>query len=502
VIANRAELGPISKEGRVEGSMAKRKMSTFERIRSGRWNRRQRQALERRLEAESPDLEVVHPHAAGIDVGNESHFVAINPKRCAQPVQEFGSWTADLRRMAEWLKANAVQTVVMQSTGVYWIALHEVLEEAGLEVFLVNARGTKNLPGRKSDVQECEWLRKLHTYGLLRNSFRPPEEIRGVRTIWRLRERQTQDAGRSVQQMQKALTTMNVQLANVISDLSGVTGMAIVRAILSGERDPRELAKLRDRRIQASEEEIAHSLEGNWREDVLFELKQVVEAYDFQQKQMAACDVQLQKYMGALPTREAPGEPPAVERAREQRRKAKAKWRPKNQPGFDLGAELRRTTGVDLTSIDGINVITAQVIVSELGADLSAFPSEAHFTSWLGLAPQREVSGGKVITQRSRHVHNRVANALRMAAESLSHSESYLGARYRHLRARLGGLKAIKAMARYLACVVYRLLTRGQAWVDRGTAGYEAKRQQRELRALDRRAQAIGMRLVPVADLI
>jgi len=275
--------------------MAKRKKFTYERLQSGDMNRKQRKELQRRLSSPEPGLEVVHADAAGIDVGNGSHFVAVPPGRDERPVREFGSWTADLRQMATWLKCCGIRTVAMQSTGVYWIAVQEVLEQEGLEVYLVNARGTKNLPGRKSDVQECQWLMKLHTYGLLRNSFRPPEEIRAVRTIWRLRDRWVKDAGRAIQQMQKALTIMHVQLANTISDVSGVTGMAILRAILAGERDPRKLAKLRDKRISASEDEIAHSLEGNWRADVLFELQQVVEAYDFYQTQMAVCDQRLQK---------------------------------------------------------------------------------------------------------------------------------------------------------------------------------------------------------------
>ena len=243
--------------------MAKRKMSTFERLQHGKMNRKQRRELGRRLNSEDPGLQVVHPNAAGIDIGNESHFVSIPPDRDAVSIREFGSWTADLDEMAGWLKEHGIETVALQSTGVYWIAVQEVLEQAGLEVYLVNARGTKNLPGRKSDVQECAWLRKLHTYGLLRNSFRPPEEIRAVRTIWRQRDRWVKECGRAVQQMQKALTTMNVQLANTISDISGVTGQAIVRAIVAGKRDPEELAKLRDARIVASEEEIAHSLQGN-----------------------------------------------------------------------------------------------------------------------------------------------------------------------------------------------------------------------------------------------
>jgi transposase len=263
--------------------------------------------------------------------------------------------------------------VAMQSTGVYWVAVQEVLEQEGLEVYLVNARGTKNLPGRKSDVQECQWLMKLHTYGLLRNSFRPPDQIRNVRTIWRQRDRLVRDAGRDVQQMQKALTTMNVQLANTISDVSGVTGQAIIRALLAGQRDPRQLAMLRDRRIQASEEEIACSLEGNWREDVLFELQQVVDGYDFHQKQIAACDVRLQKYMAALPDRTTPGEGDVAAgvAASEKPKQRRSKSRQKNRPAFNMATELERILGLDMTKIDGIDVMTVQVVVSELGPDFT-----------------------------------------------------------------------------------------------------------------------------------
>jgi transposase len=287
------------------------------------------------------------------------------------------------------------------------------------EVYLVNARGTKNLPGRKSDIQECDWLRKLHTYGLLRNSFRPPEEIRAVRTIWRQRDRLVKESARAVQQMQKALTTMNVQLANAISDISGLTGQAIVRAIVAGIRDPWELAKLRDKRIAASEDEIAHSLHGNWREDVLFELQQVIEAYDFYQNQMAACDRELKKYIAEVPSREIiekhdlPKDASALPSSKSASR---SETRRKGQPGFDLATELQRTFGVDLTRIDGIDVITAQVIFSEIGPNFRSFPDENHFASWLTLAPQRDISGGKVIRHIPAAGRQRVANALRMAA--------------------------------------------------------------------------------------
>jgi len=480
--------------------MARRKMSTFERLQHGKLNRKQRRELIRQINSENSGLEVIHPNAAGIDIGNESHFVAISPDRDAAPIREFGSWTSDLHEMASWLKGHGIQTVAMQSTGVYWIAVQQVLEQSGLEVYLVNARGTKNLPGRKSDVQECEWMRKLHTYGLLRNSFRPPEEIRAVRTIWRHRDRWVKESARSVQQMQKALITMNVQLANAISDISGVTGQAILRSIVAGTRDPWELAKLRDKRIAATEDEIAHSLQGNWREDVIFELRQMLEAYDFYQKQMAACDQELKKYTAAVATRdiaekqELPKDASALQSAKPPRRLKKHQ---KNKPAFDLASELHRTMGVDLTRIDGIDVITAQVIFSEIGPDFSAFPDEDHFASWLTLAPQRDISGGKLIRHVPAAGRHRVANALRMAAQALTRSNSYLGARYRRLRMRMDGPLAIKAMARYLACLVYRMVTKGQAYVDRGAAHYEAKRHEREHIALQRRAANLGLKLVP-----
>jgi transposase len=443
---------------------------------------------------------MMHPDAAGVDVGNESHFAAVPPERDLQPIREFGCWTQDLERMGKWLKGCGIKTVALQSTGVYWIAVQEVLEAAGLEVFLVNARGTKNLPGRKSDVQECEWLRKLHSYGLLRNSFRPPLEIQAVRTVWRHRDRVVKEAGEAVQQMQKALTKMNVQLANVISDISGMTGMSIIRAIVGGQRDPQELAKLRDPRISASEEEIVRSLEGNWREDVLWELEQVLVAYDFQQGQLAACDKKLQAYLEALPEREmvarAVEAEPTDAKAR-KRCRAKQTHKSKKEPNFDLKGELRWKLGVDLTTIDGINALTAQTVFAELGADLSAFPDEDQFCSWLMLAPRRKVTGGRVIGHSRPRGQNRVANALRNAAQSLHGSETYLGARYRQYRSRMEGVVATKAMARYLACLIYRMLTKGQAWVDRGAVHYEGKRQERELKALHRRAANMGMRLVP-----
>jgi transposase len=485
--------------------MSKRKLSTFDRLRVGAvLNRKERREVEQRLNSTDPGLEIVNRDAAGIDVGNQSHYVAVPLGRDAQPVREFGSWTAALEEMAQWLISCGIRTAVLQSTGVYWIGVHDVLQKHGLDVHLVDARGTKNVPGRKSDVQECQWLMKLHTYGLLRACFLPAPEIHAVRTMWRLRDQHVKDAGRCIQHMQKALIEMNVQLHIALSDISGVSGQAIIRALLAGQRDPKALAALRDGRCQASEEEIAHSLQGNWKPDVLFELQQAVDAYDFYHQQMAKCDQQLKQYMAVLPVRKAelpvppaPSSPPTHTSNRS--RSYKPRKPQGNQPGFDLEAELERILGVNATTIDGIGPITIQTVLAEVGPDLSAWKTEAHWASWLNLAPKRDISGGKVIRHVRQRKSNRVGNAFRMAAQSLIRSQSYLGARYRYLRARLGGIKAVKAMARVLACLYYRLLTKGQAWVDRGVEEFTHLSQQRELAALERKAHKLGMQLVASA---
>jgi transposase len=483
--------------------MKKRKMSTFERLNSSRMNRKQRRELGRRVAAADPGLSIVNPNAAGIDVGNASHFVAVPPDRDPQPVREFGFWTADLHKMAEWLVACRIDTVVLQSTGVYWIPLYDILEKHGLRVVLVNAQHTKNVPGRKTDVQECQWLMKLHTYGLLRDSFRLAQNMEGVRTVWRVRGRHVEEAARSVQHMQKALTKMNLQLANVISDVSGLTGQAIIGAILKGERDPYKLAELSDPHIQASQEEIARSLEGTWREDVLFELQQAVDSYHFTHTQIRECDAKLRTYLGSLESRvlekmDVPQEtkplPPKTRKGRKARKQGA------NAPPMDLTAELVRICGVDLTSIDGINIIGAMTILSELGPDLHQFPDENHFVSFLGLTGGENISGGKRVKGPKRKVKNRVAEVLRMGATSLLESRCYLGARYRQLRrqAKVSAV-AVKAMARYLGVLVYRLMTKGQAWVDQGAALYEQQRLQRELIMLQKKAREQGLQLVPLA---
>jgi transposase len=484
--------------------MAKRRMSAFERLESGRLNRKQRRELERQVAAADPGLTVVHADAGGIDVGNESHYVAVPPDRDPHPVREFGCWTAALNEMAEWLKSCRIDTVAMQATGVYWIALFDVLEQHGIRVVLANGRHTKNVPGRKTDVQECQWLMKLHTYGLLRDSFRLAQEMESVRTIWRVRDRHVKEAGRAVQHMQKALTKMNIQLANVLSDLNGLSGQEIIAAILKGERDPWKLADLKDYRVQASREEVARSLEGNWREDVLFELQQAVDSYHFAHRQMQECDRKLEGYLASLPARllENPCRPEGTQEAAPKKKKTKQMKKPAgNQPQLELRTELKRICGVDLTSIDGIDVMSALTIVSEIGTDVSRFPDENHFASWLGLTPAKDVTGGKNIGRSKRKVKNRVAVVLRTAATTLLRSDSYLGARYRSLRRKLPSFaSAVKAMGRYLAVLIYRLLSKGEAWVDRGARQFEKRNTEQELASLNLKAQAKGFKLIPITE--
>jgi transposase len=481
---------PIEQSRRGKAQKAQETMPSPTRRGWHEMNRKQRRELTRRIQAEDLSLEVVHPDAGAIDIGNEAHYVGVPPGRDSQPVRRFGCTTAELKEMAAWLKQCGVRTVAMQSTGVYWIPVDDVLEEAGLEVYLVNARETKNLPGKKTDVQECQWLMKLHTYGLLRNSFRPAQEIRMLRNYWRQRNDLVQSAGRHIQRMQKVLTQMNVQLANVISDLSGVTGQAIIKAILDGERDPSALAAWRDGRVKASAEEVARSLEGNWQEDLLFLLKQEQEGYEFCQKQMAECDTRLEEYLEQRPDRRAGASLP--EETRKGRRKAKKG----NAPQFGLREGLFRMTGVDLTRIDGIDVMTATTVISEAGWDMSKWPTEDHFVSWLRLCPDNRISGGRVIGKGHLSTNNRLTVAFKMAASSLLKSRTYLGAQFRRLRTRLGAPVAIKAMAAKLARLVYRMLRYGMQFVDQGALFYEEKHRQRQIRSLERKAAELGFQLV------
>ncbi len=442
-------------------------------------------------------LEVLRPHAAGIDVGNAEHYVAVPAGRDPQPVQTFGSFTADLHRMGRWLQACGIETVVMQATGVYWMALYQILESYGLQVYVVNAKYTKTLPGRKTDVLECQWLQKLHTFGLLNNSFLPPEKIRVLRTYLRQRENLVTAAATCIQQMQKVLTEMNVQLANVLSDLSGTTGMRILQAILDGQRDPQRLAALADPRVQASRKEIAQSLEGHWREDLLFVLQQVHDLYFTYLESITACDRRIEAHLKTLEAKVDLSAPPLPETSGKDRLP-----RRKHIPQTNLQQELCRITGVDLTRIDGIQVQTAQVVISEVGLDMARWPDEHRFASWLGLSPNHQITGGKVIRRGTKRVINRAATALRLAARTLHHSKSYLGAKYRRLRAKLGAPKAITAMAHQLARLIYRLLRFGTQYHDKGIEHYERKYRETQMKWLLKQAAQLNMQLIPVQGVI
>jgi transposase len=459
--------------------------------------RKNPRAKKQRRPAFDESLAQIEPDAAAIDIGSRSHWVSVNPQRDTEPVREFGSFTTELNALADWLSQCAVSSVVMEATGVYWVTVYELLENRAFKVHLVDAHTARHLPGRpKSDVKDCQWLRRLHSYGLLRNSFRPPAQIRRIRNYFRSRNRLIDTAACQQLRMQKALTLMNIQLHHVISDLKGLTGLSIVRAIVAGERDPDRLALLRDPRVRASTETIRKSLQGTWREELLFDLKMALESYDHFQSQIAAYDQQIRREFKALPSKvDVQSQPLPAARARVCRKRPGTS----QDAQLALREELYRISGVDLTRIDGISLQTAQKVFSEIGTDVSAWPDEKHFCSWLGLSPNHRISGGKILKRKSRKVVHPLSIALRLAAQSLRKSRSALGANFRRLIAHLGMPKAITAMARKLAALIYRMLKFGTQYVDKGVAHYEANYQQTRLRYLRRQAAALGMTLVPVA---
>lgn len=438
--------------------------------------------------AKASHLSIAYPNACGIDIGSSSHFVAVPADRDAQPVREFPAYTADLTQLVEWLRCCRITAVAMESTGVYWIPLYEMLDAAGFEVHLVNARHVRSVPGRKSDVMDCQWLQQLMSYGLLRGGFRPAESICALRAVWRHRDMLLSYQARHVQHLQKAMTQMNVQLHHVISDIMGVTGQAIVRAIVAGARDASVLAKLRDRRIKADEAQIAAALQGNWRDEHLFALKQALNLIDAYAVQIAECDGKLGQLLSALKGHEVPEEGLGA-----PKRSSPAK----NSVGFDARTSLFEASGVDLTRIPGIDTSTALKIISEIGVDLKRFPSVKHFTSWLGLCPGSKISGGKVLSGATKPCANRAAQALRMAAQALRKSQTALGAHHRRLCSRMDRPKAITASAHKLARLVYFMLTKGQAFVEAGQEAYEAQQRLRMLHNLTKRAREMGFELKP-----
>ncbi len=438
----------------------------------------------------SSSLPLYNPHAAGIDIGEAEHWVAVPPDRSPEPVRRFGTFTADLDVLADWLLDCGVTTVAMESTGVYWIPLFELLEARGVQVFLIDPRQAKRAPGRpKTDRLDCQWLQRLHAYGLLAAAFRPADQVCVLRSYLRHRQMLLTYGAHHIQHMHKALQQMNLKLSQVVSDLTGVTGMAILRAIIAGERDPLTLAKLRNPHCQHSEDEIAKALQGTWRAEHLFALQQAVELYHFYHQQLTVCDQQLQAHLGTFADN-SDGQPLPPK----PRRHKKA-----NAPRFDARTPLYRLAGVDLTTIEGIEEGTALVILSEIGTDMSRWPSVKHFCSWLGLSPPHKISGGKVLSRHVRPGAHRVAVAMRLAARTVQQARTALGAFYRRMRSRLGAPKAITATAHKLARLVYSLLKHGSAYVKQGLEAYESQYRERTVKAVARQAKALGYTLVELA---
>jgi transposase len=426
----------------------------------------------------------VHPAAAAIDVGAALHVAAVGPDRDKEPVRTFRTFTDDLHRLADWFAQCGIRTIVMESTGVYWILVFEILEQRGFEVMVVNARDAKHVPGRKTDVSDAQWLQRLHEYGLLRASFRPEAEIAGLRTYLRQRERLLDYAAAHIQHMQKALIQMNLQLHHVVSDITGVTGMTIIRAIVAGERDPNVLASHRDRRCHASVEMVCQALVGNYREEHVFALTQALELYEVYQTKVAACDEQIEAILKRL-KKNAP--PPASKLLPVRQRTHQP-----NAPAFDARGALHAILGVDLTQINGLGPYLALKLVGECGTNLAAWPTAKHFTSWLGLAPHNKISGGKVLSSKTRRTSNRAASLLRLAAGTVGRTDTALGAFYRRLSARVGKAKAITATARKIAVLFYNTLRHGMAYADPGATYYEDRYRQRVLNNLQRRAKSLG----------
>lgn len=429
-------------------------------------------------------INFVHLHAAGIDIGSKFHVVAISTEKSSEPVRTFQSFTTDLHDMAKWLKTCGITSIAMESTGVYWIPAFEILEEYGFEVFLVNSRETKNVPGRKTDVNDAQWIQRLHQFGLLRASFRPDKDIAILRAYVRQRERLLEFKASHIQHMQKALMQMNIQLHHVVSDVTGTTGMKIIRAIVEGERDPNKLAEYRDVRCKESIETIAKSLIGNYQEAHIFSLKQALELFDYYAEKVKECDQRIEATLSLLGKDNNPPENPLP--------KAKHRTKQPNDLEFDVRSSLYQALGIDLTQIQGIGSSLALKMISECGTDMSLWPSSKHFTSWLCLAPGNKISGGKLLSSRTRRSSNRAAALLRLAAVTVGRTHTALGAFYRRLSARIGKSKAVTATARKIATIFYNTLRHGMHYVDPGESYYEERYRKRVVDNLSRRAATFG----------
>lgn len=446
---------------------------------------------QRQTRRPSNRFSTINPHAAGIDIGATHHVVAVASDRDPTPVRTFRTFSGDLHQLADWLRAVGITTIAMESTGVYWIPVFEILETRGFEVVLVNARAVKQVPGRKTDVNDAQWLQQLHHYGLLRGSFRPREALVQLRAYLRLRERLIEYAAAHILHMQKALMEMNVQLHHAVTDITGVTGMRIIRAIIAGERSPEVLATFRDGRCAVSEETLKAALTGHYRAEHVFALKQAVELYDVHQLKIADCDAEIERTLTALS-----GTKPTPEVPLPARRHGKGR----NEPTFDARGALYRLLGADLSQIHGLGPYTILRLVAECGDDMTRWPTVKHFTSWLCLAPANKISGGRILSAATRRSASRAATLLRIAAVNVGRTQTALGAFYRRLAARVGKAKAVTATARKLAVLFYNALRHGMAYVDPGVEAYETRYRHRVVQQLKRRAKSLGFTLVEQAD--
>ena len=437
-------------------------------------------------------MPVINPNAAGLDIGSEEIWACVPANRAEQPVRKFGTYTPDLQALADWLQRCGIETVAMESTGVYWIPIYEILEARGVEVYLVNARHLKHVPGRKSDWQDCQWIQRLHSLGLLNGSFRPEGEMCALRAYRRHRATLIEHRAAHIQHMQKALHEMNVQLTQALSDITGVTGLAIIRAIVAGERDPLMLAQLRNPCCAKPEAELVKALTGNYRAEHVFALKQALALYDVYTEQIRECDREIERQYSALKPIHDDDLPPLDT-------SDKKNTHSKNAPPYDARALLYHLLGVDLVAINGLNASTVEDIISEIGTDIECWPTDKHFCSWLGLAPHNDISGGKVLRSHVLKTHNRAGQAFRMAAQSVGRTQTALGAYFRRMRAKHGPQKAIVATAHKLARIFYFMLKHRTPFHDIGADEYNQRQRQREIARLQKRAAKLGFTLTQLS---
>jgi transposase len=445
-------------------------------------------------------LKMITPHAAGIDVGSGEMWVCVPEKDASEKnIKKFGSFTPDLIQLANWLSECKVKSVAMESTGIYWIPVYQILEARGFEVVLVNAHELKNVSGRpKTDRFDCQWIQRLHSYGLLKASFRPENNVYRLQVLMRHRKNLVQDSGKHIQHMQKSLRLMNLVLDKVISDITGEVGMKIINAILRGEYDPYTLAKYRNNRIKSTEEEIRKALTGNYQKEEVFILRQAVDSYNHVNNQIKACDTEVEKLTAQIKE----DYEKKTDKSKTNTNVVKTKKFQKRHKGAfmsnssNVSGYLQSIIGAEVTDIGGIDMLGALTLISETGFDMNKWKTDKHFSSWLALAPNRKITGGKLLSSKTKKINNRAKQAFKTAAVTLRNSDCYLGAFYRRMLRKAGPAVAVTATARKIAVIYYNTLKYGRKYVDLGADYYEKMYRDRIKVNLAKRAAKLGMRLV------